>query len=75
MLACHGAAGFAETYQPLRFGSSGARVAALQARFLEDHGSAVQGLKETGRFDMATSFGALIDSKVSQGDFATPIAA
>lgn len=74
-LAYHGAAGFAETYQPLRFGSSGARVAALQARFLEDHGSAVQGLKETGRFDMATSFGALIDSKVSQGDFATPIAA
>ena len=74
-LAYHGASGFAETYRPLRFGSAGARVAALQARFLEDHGSAVQGLKETGKFDMATSFAALIDSKVSQGDFATPISA
>ena len=74
-LAYHGTSGFSETYRPLRFGSAGKRVAALQARFLEDHGNAVQGLKETGQFDMVTSFAALIDSKVSQGDFATPIAA
>lgn len=74
-LAWEGASGFAETYRPLRFGATGERVAALQARLMEDHGGAVAGLRESGVFDMATSFAALIDSKVSQGDFASPVVA
>lgn len=74
-LAYAGVAGFADTYRPVRFGSSGAGVAALQARLKADHGAGVKNLKESGVFDTATSFAALIDSKVSQGDFASPVMA
>ena len=74
-LAYEGKSGFMETYQPLRFGSSGPRVEALQARLVADYGEAVSGLLVNMRFDTATSFAALIDSKVSQGDFASPVVA
>lgn len=72
-LAYAGEAGFAETYQPLRFGSTGPGVATLQARLKADYGEGVKNLKENGVFDTATSFAALIDSKVVQGDYASPV--
>lgn len=74
-LAYQGEAAFAETYRPLRFGSSGPRVAALQGRLIRDHDGAVKHLSENGVFDTATSFAALIDSKLSQGDFASTVVA
>lgn len=74
-LAYEGTQGFAESYKPLRFGAFGGRVAKLQ-EFLESlYSNDVRGLRPDGSFGTATSFAALIDSKVSQGDFASPVVA
>ncbi len=72
-LAYHGGADFEAGYQPLRFGSSGQRVADLQTGLIADHGSAVSSLAVNGRFDMQTSFGVLLESKFLTDEYQSPV--
>lgn len=74
-LAFHGGAAFNNGYYRLRPGSSGIDVADLQQRFLQDHPGAVPGLSANGRFDLRTSFAALIDREKQTGEFTSPVVA
>ncbi len=64
---------FGQEYQPLRFGSSGVRVAALEDLLISKHSKKVSGIKASGRFDMLTTFGVLIENKPKLGDFGSHI--
>ena len=72
-LAYHGGADFEAGYSPLRFGSSGQKVADLQAQLIINHGSAVKGLAANGMFDMRTSFGVLLENKFLVNEYTTPV--
>jgi hypothetical protein len=72
-LAYHGGADFEAGYSPLRFGSSGQKVADLQAQLITNHGSAVKGLPANGTFDMLTSFGVLLENKFLVNEYTTPV--
>jgi len=72
-LAYHGGADFEAGYSPLRFGSSGQKVADLQAQLITNHGSAVKGLAANGTFDMRTSFGVLLENKFLVNEYTTPV--
>ena len=72
-LAYHGGAAFEAAYRPLRFGSSGSRVAELQEALIANHGRAVESLKASGRFDIQTTFAALLENKFEMGDFGSHV--
>lgn len=73
-LAHEGSPGFSEAYRPLRIGSRGPRVAALQADLMMGAGLGIV-TSADGDFGPRTAFGVLAASKSGYGDYATPISA